>query len=561
MTQDPPEPLDEGIAEPGVPSAPPPAAQDATRDRARSGMSAQLVATGIFLSRIAGFARQAVFANFFGAGPAADAFTAALRMPNVLQNLLGEGVLSASFIPVYSELLEQGREEEAGRVAGAVFALLAAIAGALAILGFLLAPYLVQIFTPGFYRDRLIDGRYDLTVTLVRIIFPMTGILVLSAWALGVQNSHRRFFVPYVAPVVWSAVMIATMLVFGSRLEPMRLAIALAWGALLGGALQFLIQLPWVLRLEPQLKVRWNTRLAGVRTAAKNAAPAIMGRGVVQLSGWFDLFLASFLAAGAVAVVSYAQMLYVLPISLFGMSVAAAELPELSRERGQVGEVLRTRVNRGLEQIAFFVVPSLIGYVLLGDIIAGALFERGRFDAYDTILVALTLAAFSIGLVASTATRLFSSAFFALHDTKTPAKYAIVRVLLAAAVGAGLMLLLDRIEIAPGKRLGPVGLALGAGSAAWVEWWLLRRSLRPTIGVVGTGRRTLGRMFLAALLAGGVARAIAWWLPGNLSPVLTALVVLPTFGILYVAIATWLGLDQASLLFSRVLGRFRGRTG
>ena len=537
---------------PGEPDA-------ATHAQARSsarGFSAHLVAAGILLSRIAGFVRQAVFSNYFGAGAAADAFNAALRMPNVLQNLLGEGVLSASFIPVYSDLIERGRDEEAGRVAGAIFALLTAIAGALALIGLLLAPVMVQVFATGFYNDRFVDGRYDLTVTIVRIIFPMTGLLVLSAWALGVLNSHRKFFVPYVAPVLWSAAMIVTMLAFGSDMEPSRLAVALAWGALAGGALQFLIQLPWVFQVERSLRVRWDMRLEGVRSAVKNATPAIMGRGVVQLSGWFDMWLASFLAAGAVAVIGYAQMLYLLPISLFGMSVAAAELPELSRQRGHDAEVLRARVSRGLEQIAFFVVPSFVGYLALGDVVVGALLERGRFTRFDTILVAATLAAFSISLLASTASRLLVSAYFALHDTKTPARYATVRVLLAAAIGAGFMVLFSRWEIAPGKGLGPVGLALGGGLAGWLEWWLLRRTLRARIGKVGAGTEPLGRMFIAAVAAAAVARGLEWLLP-EISPLVEGLLVLPVFGVLYFVIAARLGLDQANAVFGRVLRRFR----
>ena len=537
-----------------TPGDPDPATDAASR--ARGGFSAHLVAAGILLSRIAGFVRQAVFSNYFGAGAAADAFNAALRMPNVLQNLLGEGVLSASFIPVYSDLIERGRKEEAGRVAGAIFALLTAIAGGLALIGLLLAPVMVQVFATGFYNDRLVDGRYDLTVTLVRIIFPMTGLLVLSAWALGVLNSHRKFFVPYVAPVLWSAAMIVTMLIFGSEMEPARLAVALAWGALAGGALQFMIQLPWVFQVERSLRIRWDMRLEGVRTAARNATPAIMGRGVVQLSGWFDMWLASFLAAGAVAVIGYAQMLYLLPISLFGMSVAAAELPELSRQRGHDAEVLRARVSRGLEQIAFFVVPSFVGYLVLGDIVVGALLERGRFTRPDTILVAATLAAFSLSLLASTASRLLVSAYFALHDTKTPARYATVRVLLAAAIGAGFMLVFDRWEIAPGKRLGPVGLALGGGFAGWLEWWLLRRTLRARIVTVGAGGGPLGRMFIAALGAAAVARGLEWLLPET-SPLIEGLVVLPVFGALYFVVAARLGLQQANAIVGRVLRRLR----
>ena len=161
----------------------------------------------------------------------------------------------------------------------------------------------------------------------------MTGILVLSAWALGVLNSHRYFFVSYFAPVLWNVAIIGTMIFFGGRLDDWSLVIALAWGAVVGGILQFGIQLPWVLRLDREIRVRWRPRLEGVKETVRNAGPAITGRGVVQLSGWLDLFLASFLFAGAVAVLGYAQILYMLPISLFGMSVAAAELAGLARRR------------------------------------------------------------------------------------------------------------------------------------------------------------------------------------------------------------------------------------
>lgn len=544
---------------PGAPDSPPesegePTGAAAASKQREAGASAPVVAAGILLSRITGFVRMGVFSNYFGASGSVsgDAFTTALRMPNVLQNLLGEGVLSASFIPVYSELLEEGREQEAGRVAGAVFALLFALAGAVALIGVLAAPLLVSIFTPGF------EGlRYDLTVTLTRIIFPMTGILVLSAWALGVLNSHRHFFVPYFAPVLWNAAMIAVMLIFGPRMVRPDLATALAWGALIGGALQFGIQLPAVIRLERSLRIRWDLKLAGVRTAVRNAGPAIFGRGVVQLSGWLDLILASFLVAGAVTVLSYAQTLYVLPISLFGMSVAAAELPELSRQRQQAKTVLLERVNRSLDQIAFFVVPSVVGYVVLGDVVVATLYQRGEFDPVDTLLVYFTLAAFSVGLLASTRTRLFSSAYFALQDTKTPAKYAALRVVLAGALGAGLMFTLNNIALGPEARLGPVGLALGSGIAAWLEWWLLRRSLRKRIGAVGADGGALGRMIVVALVAAAAARGLEWLLP-ELTPILTGVIVLPVFALLYLLLGHFAGVGQTAGALRRIARRVRG---
>ncbi len=527
-----------------------------------------MVAGGILLSRVAGLVRERVFAQFFGTSLYADVFRAGLRMPNVLQNLLGEGTLSASFIPVYAEMLEKGEKEEAGRVAGAIFALLIAAAGGLALIGIVLAPLLVSIFLPGFEGERR-----ELTILVTRILFPMTGVLVLSAWSLGILNSHRRFFIPYFAPVLWNGAMIATLLLLGEALSPARLVIALAWGALLGGALQFAIQLPWVFRLERGLRFSFGRRVAGVREAVKNAGPAILGRGVVQVSGWVDMVLASLLAVGGVAAIGYAQTLYVLPVSLFGMSIAAAELPELARRRSGAAEVLQERTRAALQRVAFYVVPSFVAFVLLGDVIVAALYQTGEFDRTDTVLVYITLIGYAVGLLASTGTRLFSSTFFALRDTRTPARFAAVRVMTAALLGFFLMIQFEPVEIfgiqiGPGvlggarvgdRLLGAVGLSLGAGLAAWLEWALLRRTLRDRIGAVGVGAGVLGRMFLAALAGAGAGWGARWALP-PLHPIAAAVVILGFFGVTYFAVAAALKLPEASALFSR-LGRVVRRRG
>jgi putative peptidoglycan lipid II flippase len=540
----------------------PPAETGVAEGAAR--LSSAFVAAGILLSRIAGLIRERVFGHYFGTTLYADVFRAGLRMPNVLQNLLGEGTLSASFIPVYSELLEEGREEEAGRTAGAIFGLLLAIAGGLALVGVLLAAALVSIFLPGFEGERR-----ELAIAVVRIIFPMTGILVLSAWALGILNSHRKFFISYVAPVLWNGAMIAALVMLGGRLTLDRLVIALAWGALIGGVLQFGIQLPWVLRLERRLRPSFNFRLEPVREAIRNAGPAIVGRGVVQISGYVDIFLASLLAAGAVAAIGYAQTLYMLPVSLFGMSVAAAELPELSRHRTSAAEELRVRTNAGLERIAFFVVPSFVAFLLLGDAIVGALYQTGEFGRDDTLLVYLTLAGFSIGLIASTGTRLFASTFFALRDTRTPARFAIVRVAFAATLGSFLMIQFEPVPAlgigaglfgdvtVGGKTLGAVGLATGSGIAAWVEWTLLRRKLRERIGPVGAGAGKVARMLAAA----GTAAVAGWsirWLLGDTHPLLAGIFIFAAFGLVYFAVAAALQLSEARLVRTRLL-RLVGR--
>ncbi len=512
-----------------------------------------------------GLVRERVLAIYFGTGLHADVWSAGLRLPNVLQNLLGEGTLSASFIPAYSALLGQGRTKEAGRMAGAMFALLLAIAGAVALLGVLLAPVLVTVFTPGF------DGhRRELMIAVVRIVFPMTGVLVLSAWALGILNSHRQFFLPYFAPVLWNAAIIGTLIAFGSRLNLDGLLLAAAWGALAGGVLQLAVQLPSVLKLDREIRVNGGRNEPAFREAVAKAAPAIMGRGVVQLSSYVDLVLASLLAIGALARLRYAQTLYVLPVSLFGMSVAAAELPDLSRERDSAKEALRERAAAAVRRVAFYVVPSVVAFVALGDVLVAGLFRAGEFGAADVTVVWITLVGYSAGLLASTSTRVYQSAFFAMRDTATPARVAGLRVLTAFVAGSLLMVQFESVSLfgrtipagvfaganVAGVPLGPLGLAVGAAAGAWLEWWLLKRQLVAKIGAVGTGAGQLARMAAAALVAAAIARAIAALVPWT--PLPAALLVAAVFGGAYFAAAQVAGLAEARALPAALLRRVRG---
>ena len=537
--------------------------------------NAALVAAGILLSRLAGLVREVAIARYLGVGAAVDAFRAALRIPNLLQNLLGEGVLSASFIPVYSRLLGDD-EEEAGRVAGAVAGLLAALAGTLALIGVVLARPITVALTPGFEGDRL-----DLTVTLTRIMFPGVGLLVLSAWCLGILNSHRRFFLSYVAPVLWNGAQIAVLVALGVRGWGNRdLAVALAWGAFAGGGLQLAVQLPAVRRLAGRVRVSLRTDLPGVRTAVRQFLPVVAGRGVVQLSAYVDLLLASLLAVGAVSAIGFAQVFYLLPISLFGMSVAAAELPELSQRADDAGEV-RRRLQDGLARISFYVLPCTAIYLVAGDLVVGALLQTGEFGAADTRLVWLVLAGFSVGLLATTASRLLQSSLYAMGDARTPARVAALRVVLAAAVGVVLMFQLDRVAIDgagfdvgdlpaaleplprsvrddPDQlRLGAVGLAVAAGTMAWLELVLLRRRVVALVGPVQLGGGVLGRSAVAAGVAAAVA-ALLRQLVLDLPTIPAALLALVPAALVYLVMASALGLAEAAAL-TRPLRRFGSR--
>jgi putative peptidoglycan lipid II flippase len=511
-----------------------------------------LVGAGIFLSRVAGLIRDRVFAHYFGNSDAADVFKAAFRIPNFLQNLFGEGVLSASFIPVYASLLARNDKEEARKTAGAVAALLALSTSLLVLLGVLAAPWLIDAIAPGFHGEKR-----QLTILLVRILFPGAGLLVGSAWCLGVLNSHRKFFISYPAPVLWNIAMIAGMIAFGAGRAQNSLVVITAWASVVGSALQVAVQLPMVLKLLGGLKLSLAHQAENVRTVIRNFFPVFISRGVVQISAYIDAFLASFLPTGAVSALAYAQTLYTLPVSLFGMSVSAAELPVMSGaigEAGEVAKILSGRLNAGLRQITFLVVPSVVGFLVLGDVIVAAIYQSGRFTHADALYVWGILAGSTVGLLASTLGRLYSSGFYALRDTRTPLRFAIVRVLLTTILGYLSALPLPRLlGIEP--RWGVAGLTISAGIASWVEFTLLQRGIRRRIGQVGVPLAFLAQVWFAALLAAAVSRSLLYTL-GPRGPILLAVLVLGVYGLVFFAVSLALKLPEAQSMIGMIGRRF-----
>ena len=538
------------------------------------GRGSSAVAAGIALSRLSGLLRESLLRSVLALGPAADAFAAALRIPNLLQNLLGEGSLSASFIPVYSRLLGEGRDDEAGRVAGAVAGLLAALAGGLVVVSILAARPLAVLLAPGFEGRRL-----DLTVDLLRITTGGLGLLVLSAWCLGVLNSHGRFFLPYVAPVLWNAAQVAVLAAaaFGDW-SPRGAAIALAWGLVAGGALQFGVQAVAVWRLAPDLRPSFGRGNAAVADVRRRFGPAVLGRGVLQLSGYLDLVLASLLVTGAVAGLLSAQMLYALPVALFATSVAVAELPEMSRLASASG--LADRALAARRRTAFFVAFCTVAYLVLGESIVGALFGWGAFDADDTRAVALVLAAYSLGLPAVASSKIFQNTLYAVGDTSGPARIAAARVGLAAVVGIALMFPLDRIAAhggalltldgvgwfgplnagirtgSPDPHLGAVGLALGSACAAWLELALLSRRCRRSVDGTSGPTAVMSRLAPATGAAVVVALGVRWATDG-LPAIAAAPIGLAVAGCTYVLVASATGVDEADLVIGPLRRRLR----
>ncbi|CAN5508119.1 murein biosynthesis integral membrane protein MurJ [soil metagenome] len=523
------------------------------RSEPSTGRSAFFVGSGILISRIIGLIRQRIFAHYFGTSAAGDAFSAAFRIPNFLQNIFGEGALSASFIPVYARLLSQDDEEKASHVANAVLGLLALITSLVVLVGVLATPYLIDFIAPGFEGETR-----ELTIHLVRILFPGAGLLVLSAWCLGVLNSHHRFFISYTAPVAWNLAIIASLIAYGGKVGQFPLAAAVAWASVIGSALQFGIQLPTVLKLVRPLRPVIDTTNAHVRTVVTRFFPVFMSRGVIQISAFVDAILASFLPVGAVVALTYAQSLYTLPVSLFGMSVSAAELPAMSRAVGSTQEVahlLRQRLDAGLRRIAFFIIPSAMAFLALGDVIAAVLYQTGEFKQDAAVYVWGILAGSSIGLLASTLGRLYSSTYYALHDTRTPLLYAVIHVALATVLGYfGAIHLPPAIGIAP--KWGVVGLTASASVAAWIEFVLLRRSLNRRIGSTGLPFPYLLKLWFAAF----IGAAAGWgckFLLGPRHPIPLAVLVLGIYGVVFFVLTYAFGIPEARTVIGRALRKTR----
>jgi putative peptidoglycan lipid II flippase len=533
-----------------------PRAPSKTFDRSKG--AAFLVGSGILLSRLAGLIRQTMMARYLGAGMAADAFNAAFRIPNMLQNLFGEGVLSASFIPEYAGLLGRGDENEATRLAGAVVGMLALVSSIIVALGVFTAPWLVAIIANGFTGEKR-----ELTVQLTRILFPGAGLLVFSAWCLGILNSHRRFFMSYTAPVLWNLAMVVTLLFFHKGHTEVQLAVYLAYGSVVGSALQLGIQIPQVMSLARGVRPRLTAAADSVRNVFRNFVPAFVGRGVVQLSAYVDAWLASYLGNGAVSSFTYAQAIYVLPISLFGMAISAAELPTMSRAVGtaaEIGAYLRSRLSDGLDRIAYFIVPSAVALFALGDLIVHLLFQSGRFQRGNTIWVWQILIGSTVGILASTMGRLYSSTFYALRDTKTPLRYAVVRVILTTGLGYFFALILPGL-LGIDRKLGAAGLTASAGLAGWVEFYLLRREMDKRIGRTRLVPARMVRLWGAALA--GAAVPWAYKLVADRgAPILSAhetavgsklmaLALLCVYGLTYLGITAAFGIPEAKNVFDR----------
>jgi putative peptidoglycan lipid II flippase len=509
-----------------------------------SGRGAMLVTAGILLSRVFGLVRQRLVGHYFGIGLYADVISVAFRIPNITQNLLGEGTLSASFIPVYAKTRAAGKQQEATRFALTALGFLLLAAGSASLVGVALAPLLTRAIAPGFEGERR-----ELTTGAVRVLFPMTGLLALSAWGLGVLNAHRRFFLPYAAPVLWSVAQIAVLVVFGKGLaqrgEP--LLTALVWGALGGAVLQLVVLLPATRALLGELRPHFDASDPHLREAAKRLPSALLGRGVIQISGLIDTALVSFLGTGAQATMTAAQLVYLLPMSLLGTGEAAAALPDMASDTADTdverrNARLRARLGGSLARVTTLTVPATLVLALLGGEVIRVLWQTGRFDAAATERVEPVVFAYAFALLGNASARVLTTTSWAIGDTRTPARYAIWRVVASTVASLVLMQWFD-----------VVGVVLGAVIAAWVETVALGWKLRKDLGGLGLSAVPVAR--IAALGAVSIAPALLLRLalpPSFERSFVGSSLVLAAFGAAFTVAAPALGLfDVRSILRRR----------
>ncbi len=458
------------------------------------------------MSRLSGLVREMVMARLFGAGLEYDSFILAFRIPNLTRDLFAEGALSSAFVPKFTEHLSAGDRAGAARLANLVATALILFVGAFCALGVLFSPAIIDFLAPGF---RAVPGKFELTVTLTRIMFPFLLLVALAAQAMGVLNSCNQFAVPALSSTFFNLGSVLFGLTLGTWLGPIWGLTAIegmSWGVLIGGGLQLFVQLPSLARQGFSFRPHIDWSDLGLRHILRLMGPAILGNAAVQIN---VMISTSFAAAvmdpvrghdGPVSWLSYAFRFMQLPLGLFGVALGSATLPAVARAaaQGRMDDFRRT-LSRSLGMVFLLTIPSSVGLAILGPAMIGAIYEGGSFDAYDTRQTGLALAGFAVGLAGYSAVKVLTPAFYALKDSRTPMIISAVSV----AVNYGTAVTLLRFA-----RLGHEALALTTSAVALfsflAQFWVMRGRIG---GIEGRALRSSVVRIVAAAAGMGVAVA------------------------------------------------------
>jgi putative peptidoglycan lipid II flippase len=525
--------------------------------------SAGAMSLATLLSRILGLARDQVLSYYFGAGLVTDAFLAAFRIPNLLRDLFAEGALSSAFVPTFTAERVNRGDEAASRLASRIVSALLVILGALTLVILVFAPWILRVYVAGFSDEKL-----ELTITMTRILSPFLLFVALAAVAMGMLNTYGRFFLPALAPAWFNVASILGVVILSPTFSWMGIppGLSLAVGSIVGGLLQFLVQVPAMRREGFRFRFEWAPSDPGVRRVASLMLPATFGLAATQINILVDTVLASRYGDGPITWLSIAFRLIQLPIGLFGVAIATANLTRVSRDaaRGDTA-ALRSNLATALRTAAFLTLPATAGLIALRVPIVRVLFEHGRFTAASTVATASAVLCYALGLYAYAVTKIQVPTFYALGDTRLPVLASATAVTVKIAANFAFLALLPRLSIPPF-----LGLALSTSLAAWTNFFLLSGGLRRRIGrleglgvvsssfkiaalsvVVGAGSFAL--LFALERVAGG----------GGLAGECARLLAVCAFGgAIALLLARLLGIPEGHALVERVralASRNRGR--
>lgn len=454
--------------------------------------STATVGSATMLSRILGFVRDVVLARMFGASGETDAFFLAFRIPNFMRRLFAEGSFSLAFVPVLSEYKANGDRAALRDLIDHVTGTLAAILLVLTAVGVFAAPLVLAVFAPGWLADD--RPEFTLSAEMLRITFPYIMLISLTALAGGILNTFERFLVPALTPVLLNISLLAAALLLSSHLEVP--VMALAWGVLVAGFAQLLLQVPALMRLGLLPRPRWGWHHPGVRRIMKLMIPTLFGSSVAQVNLLFDSIIATFLITGSVSWLYYSDRLLEFPLGVLGIALATVILPSLSQKHASASKAeFSATLDWALRLALIITVPAAVGLAILAEPILITLFQYDAFDPHDVHMSALSLIAYSVGLPAFIAVKVLAPGYYARQDTRTPVKIAIAAMVSNMALNLLFVGLLLHNDFE-----GPhAGLALASSAAAYLNAILLYRGLRKR--EVFIPERGWLRLWVAVILA------------------------------------------------------------
>ncbi len=530
--------------------------------RVKVARNAGIISLAVMASRVLGLVRDQVFAIFFGAGFQYDAFLTAFRIPNLLRDLFAEGALSSAFVATFTQVLEKKGEKEARLLSNRVVTLIMIVIAIISVVGWFRAPAIVAALAPGFFE---LPGKVELAVELTRIMIPFLLFIALAAQSMGVLNAHGRFAVPALASAFFNLGSIIGGLllgfVLGSYIGLSPIA-GMAYGTLIGGFLQFAVQWPSLRAVGFSYRPMLSLTDPGVRQIVGMMGPAIIGTAAVQINVFINTNFASSIVDpatglvinGPVSWLNYAFRFMQFPIGVFGVAIATAALPQLSREsaRADYDRFRRTMVH-ALTLVFVLCIPSAVGLAVLARPIIGLIFEHGRFTSFDTMQTGNALAAYAIGLSGYAAVKVLSPAFYAFGDARTP--------MLISLGSIAVNYIMNSLLVVP---FGHVGLAVSTSSVALVNFLLLGFFMRRKLGRIGG--RELGANGLR-IAAASVPLALVAWAVNELVPMMP----LAGFGLALTRVVSaitlaaisfyfacrWLGVVEVNEAASAIGGRFR----